>query len=168
MSRIARMTEAARGMRAMKQARERERWPRERLRAHQSAALDALVRDVLARSPFYRERFAGLVGSGPVELAALPTVDKATLMANLDDALCEPRLRGRDLRAHVLDEALLLGEFRVLASSGSTGTPSLYIYSRSDWTGILALFFRMNEMSGIRPASRAPGSLRSGPLRSRA
>jgi phenylacetate-coenzyme A ligase PaaK-like adenylate-forming protein len=151
MSRIGRMAEAARGMRAMKQARERERWPRERLRAHQSAALDALVRDVVARSPFYRERFAGLVGSGPVELAALPTVDKATLMANLDDALCAPPLRGRDLRAHVLDEARLLGEFRVLASSGSTGAPSLYVYSRADWTGILAMFFRMNEMSGIRP-----------------
>ena len=87
-------------MRAMKAARERERWTRERMREHQARALDALVRDVVERSPFYRERYAGLIGGAPVELARLPTLDKATLMAQLDDALCDPRLRGRDLRAH--------------------------------------------------------------------
>jgi phenylacetate-CoA ligase len=121
------------------------------MRKHQSSAVDALVRHVVERSPFYRARFAGLIGDGPVELAALPTLDKATLMGNLDDALCDPRLRGRDLHARLLDEDPLLGEHRVMASSGSTGTPSLYVYSRADWTGLLALFFRYGELCGIRP-----------------
>ena len=62
MSRWSRLTELARAMRAMKAARERERWTGERMRAHQSQALDALVRDVAERSPFYRERYAGLIG----------------------------------------------------------------------------------------------------------
>jgi phenylacetate-coenzyme A ligase PaaK-like adenylate-forming protein len=151
MNRLHRIAEVARAMRAAKGARERERWSRERMREHQSLAVDALVRDAMQRSPFYRARFAGLIGDGRVELARLPTLDKATLMANLDDALCDPRLRGRDLRARLLDEDPLLGEHRVMASSGSTGTPSLYVYSRADWTGVLALFFRYGELCGIRP-----------------
>ena len=138
-------------MRAMKAARERERWTGERMREHQSQALDALVRDVADRSPFYRERYAGLIGGTPVELARLPTLDKATLMTQLDDALCDARLRGRDLRSHLKDTDPLLGEYRVMASSGSTGTPSVYVYSRADWAGVLAMFLRYNELCGIRP-----------------
>jgi phenylacetate-CoA ligase len=151
MNRARRIGEVARGIRAATGARERERWSRERMREHQSSAVDALVRDAVERSPFYRARFAGLIGDGRVELAALPPLDKSTLTANFDDALCDPRLRGRDLRARLLDEAQLLGEHRVMASSGSTGTPSLYVYSRTDWTGVLALFFRYGELCGIRP-----------------
>jgi phenylacetate-coenzyme A ligase PaaK-like adenylate-forming protein len=88
MNRLHRTAEVARAIRAAKGARERERWSRERMREHQSFAIDALVRDAVERSPFYRTRFAGLIGDGRVELATLPTLDEATLMANLDDALC--------------------------------------------------------------------------------
>jgi phenylacetate-coenzyme A ligase PaaK-like adenylate-forming protein len=151
MNRFDRISAMARAVRAAKGARERERWSRERMREHQSLAVDALVRDAVQRSPFYRARFAGLIGDGRVELATLPALDKATLMANLDDELCDPRLRGRDLRARLHDGDALLGEHRVMASSGSTGTPSLYVYSRADWTGVLALFFRYSELCGIRP-----------------
>ena len=151
MSRWSRMVELARGLRATKAARERERWTGERMRAHQSRALDALVRDVVERSPFYRERYAGLIGRDRVELRRLPAVDKATLMAHLDDVLCDARLRRRDLRSHLRDAEPLLGEYRVMASSGSTGTPSVYVYSRAEWTGVLALFLRYNELCGIRP-----------------
>jgi phenylacetate-CoA ligase len=151
MSRATRIAELARGMRAMKAARERERWTPEQMRDHQRRALDALVRDVVARSPFYRERYAGLITDAPVEPAVLPPLDKATLMDNLDGAICDPRLRGRDLSAHLLDEEPLLGEYRVMASSGSTGTPSVYVYSRADWTGVLAQFLRYNELCGVRP-----------------
>jgi phenylacetate-CoA ligase len=72
-------------------------------------------------------------------------------MANLDGALGDTRLRGRDVRAHLLDAEPLLDEYRVMASSGSTGTPSVYVYSRADWVGVLALFLRYNELCGIRP-----------------
>src|SRR5687767_7402894 len=117
MSRWSRTAELARGLRAMKAAREREYWTPERMREHQAVALDALVRDVVARSPFYAERFAGRVGDGRVQLAALPTLTKATLMDGLDAALGDVRLRGRDLRAHLHDAEPLLGEYRIMASS---------------------------------------------------
>jgi phenylacetate-coenzyme A ligase PaaK-like adenylate-forming protein len=138
-------------MRAMKAARERERWPEARMRSHQEAALAALVRHAVDRSPFHRERLDRHAGER-VDLRALPVLDKTTLMANLQDALCEPTLRGLPLRDHLLDPAPLLGEYRVMASSGSTGTPSLYVYSRADWSGVLAAFFRASEFIGIRPS----------------
>ena len=149
MSRWMRTRRVARGMRAMKAAGEREHWPAERMREHQAAAVDALVRHAMESAPFWRERFAGASPGARVELAALPPLDKATLMANLDDAVCDERLRGLDLRS--LAGEVVAGEFRVMASSGSTGTPSAYVYSSADWTGILAMFFRYNEMIGLRP-----------------
>jgi len=151
-SRLNRIRDTAVGMRAMRRAREREYWPPERMREHQASALAALVADVASRSPFHRSRLTPHVDrDGSVDLAALPTLGKATLMGNLDDALCDSRLRGLDLHAHLLDDEPVLGEYRVMASSGSTGTPGLYIYSRSDWTGLLANFFRYAEIGGIRP-----------------
>ena len=143
---MTRLGDLGRALRASKAAEERERWPAETMREHQARALAALLRDVVPRSPFYRERLAGAT-----ELAALPALDKATLMDNLDDALTEPRLRGRDLRAHLLDPAPLDGEYRVMASSGSTGLPSLYVYSRADWSVVLAQFLRYNAFAGVRP-----------------
>jgi phenylacetate-CoA ligase len=146
MTRTGRLADMARALRAAKAARERERWSPERMREHQEHALAALLRDVAARSPFHRDRIGGATG-----LEELPTLDKATLMANLDGALTVPALRGRDLRAHLLDAAPLDGEYRVIASSGSTGLPSVYAYSRADWSGILAQFLRYNELAGMRP-----------------
>jgi len=146
MTRTGRLADMARALRAAKAARERERWSPERMREHQERALAALLRDVAARSPFHRDRIGGAT-----RLEELPTLDKATLMANLDGALTVPALRGRDLRAHLLDAAPLDGEYRVMASSGSTGLPSVYAYSRADWSGILAQFLRYNELAGMRP-----------------
>jgi len=160
MTRTGKLADMARALRAAKAARERERWSPERMREHQERALAALLRDVTARSPFHRERIGGAT-----RLEELPALDKATLMANLDGALTVPALRGRDLRAHLLDAAPLDGEYRVMASSGSTGLPSVYAYSRADWSGILAQFLRYNELAGIRP--RVP-RLRSARRRSRA
>jgi phenylacetate-coenzyme A ligase PaaK-like adenylate-forming protein len=151
MSRLQRLKDMVRAMRTMKDGRERERWTRERMVDHQSRAVDSLVRHAVEHSPFHRERLGEHVDAGPIELSALPVLDKASLMESIDDALCDPRLRGVDLRVHLGADGLLLGEHHVMASSGSTGRPSLYVYSRDDWTGILAMLLRLNEFAGIRP-----------------
>jgi phenylacetate-coenzyme A ligase PaaK-like adenylate-forming protein len=146
MSRRGRIREFGRALRATRAAAERERWPEERMRAHQERAFAALLQHATARSPLYRERLRGVTA-----LADAPPLDKATLMANLEDALTVPALRRRDLRAQVGTPGLLDGEYRVMASSGSTGTPSLYVYDRADWTGILAQFLRYTALAGIAP-----------------
>ena len=78
-----RLADVARGIKLSKALAEQERWPRERLEEHKRRLTDALVRHAVDRSPYYRERLAGLVGDGPVELSSLPTLDKATMMEHL-------------------------------------------------------------------------------------
>jgi phenylacetate-CoA ligase len=145
-----RLTDATRGL-VQARARARcDRWTRERMRAHQQQRLDALARHAAEHSPFWRER----LGTGPIDLAALPVLDKATLMARFDDMVCDRRLRRDELLAHIdgLDrDALYLGRYRVMASSGSSGRKALFVYDRAGWAGIASLWFRHCAMTGKLP-----------------
>jgi phenylacetate-CoA ligase len=159
---VTRLVDVARGLKWARARAEQERWPRERLERHQRERVDAIARHAIAHSPFYRERFAGLAGSGrPVELSALPPLDKATMMERFDELVTDRRLRRDALLEHLdgLDhDALYLGEHRVMTTSGSSGRKGLFVYDRRAWAGIAAQFFRFNAIAGIRP--RLPRRLR--------
>ena len=150
-----RLVDVAHGLKLSKALAEQERWPRDRLVEHQRRRVDGLVRHAMERSPFYRERFAGLVGDGPVELSALPILDKATMMERFDDLVTDRRLRRDELLRDLetLDrDALHFGEYRVMATSGSSGAKGLFVYDRPGWAGIAAMFFpRHGELAGLRP-----------------
>jgi phenylacetate-CoA ligase len=149
-----RLVDVGRGLRAARALAEQERWPRERLERHQQDRLDALVRYAAEHSPFYRERLAGLPVTGPVELAALPTLDKQTMMEHFDEIVTDRRLHRDALLAHLdgLDhDALYLGEHRVMTTSGSSGSKGLFVYDRRGWAHCLASFFRFNAIAGVRP-----------------
>ena len=149
-----RLVDVGRGLRAARALAEQERWPRERLERHQQDRLDALVRYAAEHSPFYRERLAGLPATGPVELAALPTLDKQTMMDHFDEIVTDRRLHRDALLAHLdgLDhDALYLGEHRVMTTSGSSGSKGLFVYDRRGWAHCLASFFRFNAIAGVRP-----------------
>ena len=92
-----RLIDVARMLKLAARSAERERWPREQLARFQQERLEALVRHAIAHSPYYRER----IGGGPVELAALPVLDKATLMERFDDIVTDRRLRRDELLAHL-------------------------------------------------------------------
>jgi phenylacetate-coenzyme A ligase PaaK-like adenylate-forming protein len=127
-----------------------ERLPRERLAVVQQGALGRLVGHARSRSPYYRER----IGGGPVALERLPVLDKATLMERFDDVVCDRRLRRDMLLEHLggLDrDALLLGEYRVMTTSGSSGRKGLYVYDRAGWAVICAQLLRYNDWTGLRP-----------------
>lgn len=106
----------------------------ERLARYQRAALARLVRLAVARSPFYRDHYAG---RDLDDLRSLPTIDKATMMAAfdrlntegiaLDDAMAFALAAERDKR--------YLGYFRerfvVGLSSGTSGARGLYLTDRA-------------------------------------
>lgn len=137
----------------------RTRWSRDRLLAWQRQHLAALVGHASRHSPFYRELYGGDV-NGPVDLEALPSVDKATMMANFDRFVTDPRLRLASLRDHVAQvegDALHLGEFRVMTSSGSSGAKAIYVYDRHAWReGFLPGSLRLSAFSGLRPGLPRP------------
>lgn len=121
----------------------RDRWgahPRDRasLEARQRTRLDAFLRDVLPRAPFYRDRAP--------RLDALPIVDKATVLADfaafntvgvtLDAALdvATRAERSRDF-APTLPPDISVG-----LSSGTSGTRGVFLVrpdERTRWAGVL-------------------------------
>jgi phenylacetate-CoA ligase len=142
--------DAVRGLRLSRTQARREHWSPERLRAHQQQRLDALARHAVAHSRFWRER----LGTGPVDLAAVPALDKTTLMENFDDIVCDGRLRRDALLEHLdgLDhDAFYLGRYRAMTSSGSTGQKALYVYDRPGWQQIAGYWFRHCSMTGKLP-----------------
>lgn len=132
----------------------RTRWSRDRLLAYQRERLSALVAHASRHSPFYRDLYGGAVNE-PVDLASLPTVDKAAMMTQFDRFVTDSRLRYEPLLAHVASLAgddLYAGEFRVMASSGSSGAKGLYVYDRAAWrAGFLPGSLRMSSLGGLRP-----------------
>jgi phenylacetate-CoA ligase len=145
-----RIIDVGRALRMARELEERERWPRERLQAHQRERLAALVDHAREHAPYYRERLP----AGPVELNALPTLDKATMMEHFDELVTDRRLRRDALLEHLdgLDhDALYLGEYRAMTTSGSSGRKGLFVYDRPGWVGIVAEFLRCNGMCGVKP-----------------
>jgi phenylacetate-CoA ligase len=145
-----RLIDVARMLKLAARSAERERWPREQLIRFQQERLEALVAHARAHSPYYRER----IGGGPVELAALPQLDKATLMEHFDDIVTDPRLRRDELLTHLdglQHDDLYLGRYRAMTTSGSSGRKGLYVYDRPGWTAIGAAFMRFSAWAGTQP-----------------
>jgi phenylacetate-CoA ligase len=126
-------------------------WTPEQLHAHQRHRLAEVVEHARAGSAFYRELYRDV---DSVELAALPVVDKATVMDSFDDLVCDPGLRLRALEDHLeglASDDLYLDEYRVLATGGTTGRKGVFVYSRPEWRELVAGFYRMSDFVGLRP-----------------
>jgi phenylacetate-CoA ligase len=124
------------------------RLPRKELLALQRARLEALVAHARQRSPYYRE----VLPDGPVELAALPTLDKTTLMERFDDIVCDPRLHRDALLEHVGGpgrHTLHLDEYRVMRTSGASGRRGLFVYDTAGWAGYVGQFLSVTALLGM-------------------
>lgn len=107
----------------------------------------AMFRHAVTHSPFYRELYSG-IDEPPTSPAGLPAVSKTQLMDRFDDWVTDPRLKLAALEAHLeglAGDELYLGQFRAMASSGSTGRRGIFVFSRPDWIVNLANFARVNE-----------------------
>jgi phenylacetate-coenzyme A ligase PaaK-like adenylate-forming protein len=149
--RIKRLQDTARGFRASKELAAREHWPRERLEHFQQDRLAKLARHAAEHSPFWRDRLP----SGPIDLSQLPILTKTELMERFDDIITDRRLRRDELLEHLTqidDDALYLGEFRVMTSSGSSGRKAVFVYDRAAWRGVLVMFLRRSAWVGMKPS----------------
>jgi phenylacetate-CoA ligase len=76
-----------------------DRWSREDLLEFQRERLRALITDTVSNSGYYREDLSA--DAADRRLAELPTLPKATLMAEFDRIVSDPRLRLDNLRTHL-------------------------------------------------------------------
>lgn len=156
---LERASNMADGLRRRRDDDARMRWSRDELAAYQRARLAELVEHASSQSPFYRALYGG-ARRGPVELSELPIVTKDAMMASFDRFLTAPGLRLSELLAHVekvRGDELLRNEYRVMASSGSSGAKALYVYDRAAWRrGFITAGLRMTGLAGLRPALPRP------------
>jgi len=149
--RLRRLPEVARAIRAGRRLLARDAWSVEQLRAHQRERLLAIVRHASASSPYYRERFAGVELSDDLDLAALPRLDKATMLESFDELVTDRRLTLAGVEAHLAEleragpsaDPKLFGEYRAMASGGSSGRRGVFVYGRQDWAEVLSSAVRL-------------------------
>lgn len=133
----------------LRQWRQRDRWTRQQLDAHQANALRAVREYAFTHSPFYQRFHRGLADR---PLHELPVLTKSMLMEHFDELVTDRSVRREDVAAHVSDlsgDERFLGRYWVCATSGSTGQPGLFVFDRSEWTAIMASFARAHEWAGI-------------------
>jgi len=153
--RLKNLADVKRAMGIAAAATEREFWPRERIDAFQRERLGDLVVHASAASPFYRELYGGPIDRRDVRLESLPVVTKTMMMDGLDRFFTDPRLGREALENHLAAigprDELMLGEYRVMASSGSSGRKGIYVYDRAAWSECAAGAMRSSSMMGVRP-----------------
>jgi putative adenylate-forming enzyme len=129
--------------------RQRDRWTRAQIEAHQDEALRRLRNDAYQRSPFYR-RFHARLENRP--LSELPVLTKATLMEHFDELVTDPTVRLDAVRTYLADSTdyhRFLGRYWVSATSGSTGRPGLFLFNQEEWLAVLASFARAHDWAGL-------------------
>ena len=140
---------------------ERDRWSRDDLMAYQEERARALITHAVSKSPYYREALGADAAERP--LPELPTLSKATLMAEFDRIITDPRLRLADLQAHLGGPDPLqsfLGAYRVATTSGTTGRRSIVVFTVEEAAAWRAVSGRpmMRMGIGLRPRFAALGS----------
>ena len=131
---------------------ERDRWSRDDLMAYQEERARALITHAVSKSPYYREALGADAAERP--LAELPTLSKATLMAEFDRIIADPRLRLADLQAHLAGPDPLqsfLGAYRVATTSGTTGRRSIVVFTVEEAAVWRAVSGRPMMRMGIGP-----------------
>ncbi|MCW5658901.1 MAG: phenylacetate--CoA ligase family protein [Burkholderiaceae bacterium] len=150
------------GARIASSAREmldRERWPRKRLLEHQRNRLRELLRHAAAHSPHYRH-LLGASHDGDVSLQELPVLTKATLMAQFELIVTDPRLRLAELERHLTGHRAAEpfgGAFRVVGSGGTSGQRSVAVYDVAAWETAVAGVLRAMEIADIAAPTRLIG-----------
>jgi phenylacetate-coenzyme A ligase PaaK-like adenylate-forming protein len=142
----------------------RLRWTEERLVNERERRLRELLAWSVERSPFHAKRLAGIDPNRFTEadLPALPVMTKADLMGNFDEVVTDPALTLEVANAHVetlTEDDYLLGQYRVVATSGSTGARALFVYGWQEWNNFVLVVTRWPSFDGSLPDDAPVGSL---------
>lgn len=151
-SRLRQLQDVARAFVVYRRLRARDQWTPERLRRHQQRSLSDLLRHAMTHSPFYRDLYLEKSIDRECPLAELPVVNKQMVMENFDRLVTDRNLRLRAVREHLADlrgDEYLSGKYRALSTSGTSGLKGIFVYSRAEWSVVLAAVLRWYHLAGI-------------------
>ncbi len=132
-----------------------------------SQRLQALVAHARSASPFYKRHYAGLAASP--RLGELPPVCKADLMGQFEASCTDPRIRSEDVERFLSDRtrigATFLGKYYVWKSSGTSGTPGIFLQDRhamAVYDALVATHFDADALESSGATRIAAGAGRAG------
>ena len=133
---------------ALWQLRLQEKWTREQIEVHQSRRLTALRAYAYQHSPFYQRFHAGRYDK---PLSELPVLTKQEMMGAFDEFVTDHHIRHYEIQQRLAKRTddLYLNRYLVNATSGSTGSPGLFLFNLQEWARVLASFTRAYEFAGI-------------------
>ncbi len=104
------------------------------LAAHQRIRLGEMVAHARRNSPFYARKYRDLPDL-ITDVCQLPPVTKAELMAHLDEVFTDPDVSVDEIQAFLADPEKIgtpyLGKYQVATTSGTTGSPGIFLHDRS-------------------------------------
>ena len=137
-------------------------WDPGRLAAYQAERLQVVLARTIERSPFHARRLAH-IDPGRFELAdlaRLPVMTKAQMMASFDEVVTDRRLtlsRVEDhLRAAGHEPALLPGNYVCLVTGGSSGQRGVFVQTIGEYADYAAAVLR-NAVAGMLAAGQSSG-----------
>ncbi|MGE5375902.1 MAG: phenylacetate--CoA ligase family protein [Bacteroidota bacterium] len=132
----------------------------------QQERLNELVAFARANSRFYAEKYHGLPET-ITDVRLLPPVTKVELMERFDEVVTDPSLNKENVMKHISDLGNLgkpfLGKYMVWTTSGTTGTPGIFLEDKS-WDAVITTVnvFRIGaewyNMDVIRGMLKAGGN----------
>ena len=137
-------------------------WDAGRLAVHQRDRLRALLARAIAGSPFHAGRLRGVDPDRfeLADLARLPVMTKADMMENFDAVTTDRRLTRdlveRHLARSVTDPSLLLGDYVVLVSGGSSGQRGLFVQTVDEYAEFAASVTRRALAATVAAAGGLP------------
>src|SRR5579872_3589043 len=109
-----------------------DRWSRVNLENYQAQALHACRQSAYEYSPFYRRFHNGLTER---PLQELPVLTKAMMMEHFDELVTDRAVHLQEVKrflAEIRQPELFLGRYRAMSTSGSTGEPGVFLFSREE------------------------------------
>jgi len=139
----------ARVLQERRALRSHELWSRDAIAAHQGAAVAEIRRFAIDRSSFYRRFYAGCESRPLLEL---PVLTKGQLMESFDELVTDPEVKLAEIPRFLatLDGSRLFRDrYWVAQTSGSTGSPGIFLWNR-EWATVIASYARAQEWAGIK------------------
>jgi phenylacetate-CoA ligase len=125
----------------------------------QQARLRRLIEYARSRSPYYRERYADLPPDAH-DLPALPPVTKSDLMANFNGWATDPAVTRETAEALIADPTrigdLYLNRYVAFSTSGTTGTPAIFLHDLGAMSVYLGLLLGRRLPSLIAAGASGP------------